>query len=217
MRATLSSISKLMLASVAALFAAVTLAHVHASDGGSPYDANGDDIIDRSEAIAAIVDYFAEKIDKPTVIGVINAYFNPPPVPPPPRLGCSEMLPRIHLGIGMNGCRTEHAVIYLADSIPPMRAAEIDQVIIAVNEALEADLGIDATALEAPTVYLVRERSELDAVKEHLGNSPAGADGWFDCCGDDAGVYGNMSGSNLKNIVAHEYTHHALYHHYGYG
>ena len=40
------------------------------------YDANNDDVIDKAEAIAAITDYFADRITRDEVLGVITLYFS---------------------------------------------------------------------------------------------------------------------------------------------
>ena len=49
---------------------------------GIPYDDDGDGEISKSEAIASIRDYFAERVAKVHVIGIISLYlFGPPPGP----------------------------------------------------------------------------------------------------------------------------------------
>ncbi len=40
-----------------------------------PYDVNKNEVIERSEAIAAVVDYFADRITKEEAIGVVQLYF----------------------------------------------------------------------------------------------------------------------------------------------
>ena len=42
---------------------------------GIPYDDDGDGAISRNEAIAAITDYFADRITRDEVLGVITLYF----------------------------------------------------------------------------------------------------------------------------------------------
>ena len=66
-------------------------------------------------------------------------------------------------------------------------------------------------------MYLVSDKEELQALREHLGFGPSGASGWFDCCGEDAGIYGEASGSSIAELTTHEYTHFLLYEHYGRG
>ena len=51
---------------------------------GIPYDDDGDGEISKSEAIASIRDYFADRVAKVHVIGIIRLYFaGPPPGPSP--------------------------------------------------------------------------------------------------------------------------------------
>ena len=42
---------------------------------GDAYDADGNEAIDRDEAVAAVVDYFADRITKEEAIAVIRLYF----------------------------------------------------------------------------------------------------------------------------------------------
>ena len=42
---------------------------------GDAYDADGNEAIDRNEAVAAVVDYFADRITKEEAIAVIRLYF----------------------------------------------------------------------------------------------------------------------------------------------
>ena len=44
-------------------------------DLGTPYDRDHNEVIDRNEAIAAITDYFADRITRDEVLGVITLYF----------------------------------------------------------------------------------------------------------------------------------------------
>ena len=46
------------------------------ADLGIRYDANEDGVIDRDEAVNAIVDYFDANITRDEVIGVIRLYFS---------------------------------------------------------------------------------------------------------------------------------------------
>ena len=47
-------------------------------------------------------------------------------------------------------------------------------------------------------------------------SGPVFAAGWFDCCGEDAGVYvGLQAADSLTSALAHEYTHYLLYQQYG--
>ena len=45
-------------------------------DLGTPYDANNDEGIDRSEALATVTDYFSDLIDKDKVLRVLRLYFS---------------------------------------------------------------------------------------------------------------------------------------------
>ena len=45
-------------------------------DPGTPYDTNNDEVIDRSEALAAVTDYFSDLIDKDEVLRVLRLYFS---------------------------------------------------------------------------------------------------------------------------------------------
>ena len=56
--------------------AAITVTISVTDVGSGPYDTNDDGRIDRSEVIAAVVDYFGNRTDRATVIDLIRQYFS---------------------------------------------------------------------------------------------------------------------------------------------
>ena len=59
----------------------ITVTDVDLGPLGSRYDADTNEVIDRDEAISAIVDYFNGLITREEAIDVIRLYFSPPPAP----------------------------------------------------------------------------------------------------------------------------------------
>ena len=53
-----------------------TVTNVSLSTLGDRYDANNDEVIDRDEVLAAVQDYFADRITRPDVIAVVRLYFS---------------------------------------------------------------------------------------------------------------------------------------------
>ena len=54
----------------------ITVEDVSLAGAGNDYDANSDEMIDRSEAIAAVMAYFGGEITKGEAVGVIGLYFS---------------------------------------------------------------------------------------------------------------------------------------------
>ena len=80
---------------------------------------------------------------------------------------------------------------------------------------------MDVATFDPLNVYLVQDMQELDLIKRYpietedpLTGPIAGAQGWYDCCGDRPGIYAATEGSPMQ-VVAHEFIHHALSNQYG--
>ena len=54
----------------------ITVEDVSLAGAGNDYDANSDEMIDRGEAIAAVMAYFGDEITKGEAVGVIGLYFS---------------------------------------------------------------------------------------------------------------------------------------------
>ena len=54
----------------------ITVTNVSLGTLGDRYDANNDEVIDKDEVLAAVKDYFADRITGPDVIAVVRLYFS---------------------------------------------------------------------------------------------------------------------------------------------
>ena len=133
---------------------------------------------------------------------------------------------RIDLGIQLFGCESEWASIYLSESllhdyVLPDLIGDIDRLLESLEGALVERLDMDVATFNPLNVYLVQDMQELDLIKRYpietedpLTGPIAGAQGWYDCCGDRPGIYAATEGSPMQ-VVAHEFIHHALSNQYG--
>ena len=189
---------------------------------GVRYDLNGNNRIERNEVLAAIDDYlFTDLVTRDEVSELIDLYLfdlpvtTPTPVPLnpeslPPCTADRSVFPYIDLGIRLSGCHTERANIYLSDSsshILPKLVASVDPLLKSLDDALLAQLNIDAAARGLPAIHLVNTPAELDAIKRYF-NIDVEASGWYSCCGERPGIYG--SDTSPIELIAHEYVHFAL-------
>ena len=118
-------------------------------------------------------------------------------------------------------CESERASIYLSDSllydyVLPDLIGDIDRLLESLADSLRERLDMDVTTFDPLNVYLVQDMQELDLIKRYpietedpLTGPIAGAQGWYDCCGDRPGIYAATEGSPMQ-VVAHEFIHHAL-------
>lgn len=187
---------------------------------GVLYDLNDNNRIDRDEVLAAIGDYLSSDIvTRDEVLELIGLYLFDLPVTTltplnseslPPCTADRSVFPYIDLGIRLSGCHTEKANIYLSNSsshILPKLVASVDPLLKSLDDALLAQLNVDAAARGLPAIHLVGTSAELDAIKRYF-NIVFEASGWYSCCSDRPGIYG--SDTSPVELIAHEYVHFAL-------
>ena len=90
------------------------------------YDVNGDRIIQRSEVIGAIRDYFKGIIDRPVVIELIRLYFSGEPYAPPPDEETGEVNSMNILGIE-NRDENWNTARHMVSLSPEQRLALVEQ------------------------------------------------------------------------------------------